>query len=64
MKKGKTDTPKGGYEFDYSEETLKKYMRTSTKWKLNWLEEVNRLTNAALSDEEKKIRNKIRKGEL
>lgn len=55
---------KGGIEYEYSKELIKKFRATSTKWKLNWLEEVNRLTASALTKKEKKFREKIRSGLL
>jgi len=42
-------------------EAVKKFKATSTKWKLEWLEEANRLTNACLTGEAKTLRAKIRK---
>ncbi len=50
--------------YEYDEETLKRYMRTSTKRKLNLLYEVNQLTNAAFAEKEKSFHDRIRRGEL
>ena len=55
---------RGGYEYEYDDEVLLRYMKTSTEWKLQWLEEANRITREALTAREKEIRNLIRKGEL
>ncbi len=55
---------KGGIKYEYPIEVIKKFKATSTKWKLNWLEEVNRLTTSALTKKEKIFREKIRKGLL
>ena len=60
----KQEAHRGGYEYEYSDEVLLRYMRTSTEWKLKWLEEANRLTREALSPQEMEIRNRIRRGEL
>lgn len=50
--------------YEYPVEVIKKYKATSTRWKLEWLEEVNRLTNLTLTKKQKKFRDKIRKGLL
>ncbi len=47
---------------EYPIEVIKKYKATSTRWKLEWLEEVNRLTNLTLTKKQKKFREKIREG--
>ena len=52
----------GGFEFEYTEEQLKTYMKSSTKFKLQWLEEIHNLTFKVLTPKEIEIRNKIRKG--
>ena len=49
-------------DFEYSDETLLKYMRTSVKCKLEWLEELRIMTNQALTDKQKKIREEIKAG--
>jgi hypothetical protein len=49
---------------EYPIEVIKKYKATSTRWKLEWLEEVNRLTNLTLTKKQKKFREKIREGLL
>jgi len=54
----------GGIEYEYSSEILEKYRKTPDEWKLNWLEEVNTLTFLSLSEKQKKIREKLRRGEL
>ncbi|MEW5945653.1 MAG: hypothetical protein AB1742_05590 [bacterium] len=63
-RKEKKERRSGGFEFDYSDETLKRFMRSSAEWKLKWLEEMNRLTDEALTRDEKKIRERIRRGEI
>ncbi len=52
----------GGIEYECSKEAIEKYKAMPAKWKLDWLEEANRLTFNVLSEKEKKVRNKIRKG--
>lgn len=49
---------------EYPIAVIKKYKAASTRWKLEWLEEVNRLTNLTLTKKQKKFREKIRKGLL
>ncbi|MBI4833929.1 MAG: hypothetical protein HY811_03805 [Planctomycetes bacterium] len=53
---------KKGIVYTYPKEILRKFRDASPEWKLNWLEEVNKLTFRALTDKEKKFREKIRKG--
>lgn len=52
----------GGIEYEYPIEIIKRYRASSTKWKLEWLEEVNKLTNEVLSKKERILRDRIRKG--
>jgi hypothetical protein len=47
---------KKGVEYFYSKEVLKKYYSTSTEWKLNWLEEINRITFSILTPKQREIR--------
>ncbi|MEK7449908.1 MAG: hypothetical protein AAB019_10570 [Planctomycetota bacterium] len=49
--------------YAYPDEVLYKFRDTSTEWKLNWLEEVNKLTDKVLTKREKKLREKLRKTE-
>ncbi len=48
--------------FEYSDEAILKYMRTSVKCKLEWLDELRRMTDQALTDKQKKIRKEIKAG--
>jgi len=54
----------GGIEYEYSPEILDAYRRSSTEWKLNWLEEVNVLTFQVLDERHRALREKIRRGEI
>jgi hypothetical protein len=54
----------GGVEFDYSPEILQKFKESTAEWKLNWLEEINRLTFLCLDEKHREIRERIRRGEL
>ena len=50
--------------YTYPASIIHKFRNSSTEWKLNWLEEVNNLTNKVLTGKEKAIRNKIRQGKV
>ncbi|MEA3557850.1 MAG: hypothetical protein U9R75_01215 [Candidatus Thermoplasmatota archaeon] len=55
---------KSGYSYSIEDEKIREYMKLSTENKLRWLEEINEFTYLALSDREKEIREKLRKGEI
>jgi hypothetical protein len=59
----KDDAP-GGIEYEYSREVIENYRKSPTEWKLNWLEEVNRLTFLVLDEKQKSFREKFRRGEI
>jgi hypothetical protein len=54
----------GEISYECSIEAIKRFKRASTEWKLNWLEEVNRLTFKILTSHEKEFGRKIRRGEI
>ncbi len=49
-------------DFEYSEETLLKYMKASVECKLEWLEELRLMTSQALTVKQKRIRKEIKEG--
>ena len=51
-----------GIVYTYPLEILLKFRNSSTEWKLNWLEEANKLTFKTLTRKGKALRGKIRKG--
>jgi len=53
-----------GYEYTVEEDKIKKYLKLSTKQKLEWLEEINKLTDLVLTPKQKEVRNKFRSGEI
>lgn len=53
-----------GYSYTVEDEKILEYMKLSTEDKLTWLEEINLLTEAALTPREKRIRNLLRAGEI
>jgi len=57
-------TPHNGYHYHLSDEALLKYMQWSIETRLTWLEEANQFLFVALSEENKRIREGLRKGEL
>jgi len=50
--------------YTYAPEIIRRFRNSSAEWKLNWLEEVNNITNQVLTKKEKEIRNKIRQGAI
>lgn len=50
--------------YTYPPAMIYKFRDASPEWKLNWLEEVNKLSDKVLTSREKKLREKIRKGEI
>ena len=52
------------WDFEYPIEDLLAYKNTPTKWKLEWLEEINRLTFKVLTKKEREFREKMRRGEI
>lgn len=60
----RTERVKSGYSYSIEDEKIREYMKLSTENKLRWLEEINEFTYLALSDREKEIREKLRKGEI
>ena len=55
---------KKGFSYTVEDEKIIAYMKLSTEQKLQWLEEINALTDAVLSDEEKCMRQKLRAAEI
>ena len=55
---------KKGYSYTIEDEKIIEYMKLSTEDKLKWLEEINEFTCAALSEEQKALRDKFRAGEI
>lgn len=53
-----------GYSYTLEEEKIKSYMKLTTKQKLEWLEEINEITQKVLTEKEKEFRNKLRNGEI
>ena len=53
-----------GYDYTIDEEKIKKYRNLTTKQKLEWLDEINKLTNLVLTPKQKEIRNKLRSGDI
>ena len=53
-----------GYSYTIEEEKIKKFMKLTTKEKLEWLEEIFLFTNMVLNEREKEFRDKLRAGEI
>ena len=53
-----------GFYYTIETEKILKYMKLSTEDKLKWLEEINEFTFQILTDKQKDLRQKIRKGEI
>lgn len=50
--------------YTYPLSIIHKFRNSSAEWKLNWLEEMNNLTNKVLTKKEKVIRERIRHGKI
>lgn len=55
---------KKGFFYTIEDEKILEYMKLSTEDKLKWLEEINEFTNMVLSEKEKKMREKLRSGNI
>lgn len=53
-----------GFSYTFEDEKIIEYMKLSTEDKLNWLEEINTFTYMVLNEKERKVREKLRTGEL
>ncbi len=53
-----------GLEYTLEDEKLLEYMKLTAKEKLIWLEEIQLLTEKALSEEDKEIRARLMRGEI
>ena len=55
---------KKGFSYTLEDEKIREYMKFSTEEKLQWLEEINELTNMVLTEKEKKFREKLLAGKI
>jgi hypothetical protein len=55
---------KKGFSYTLEEEKILEYMKLSVEDKLQWLEEINAFNRMVMDDREKKIREKLRAGEI
>jgi len=53
-----------GFNYTLENDKIRKYMKLSTEDKLKWLEEINTFTRLLLTEKEKKLREKLRAGEI
>ncbi len=53
-----------GFHYHLEDEKILAYMKLTTEEKLQWLYEINQLTQAVLSEKEKEFRNKLRRAEI
>lgn len=58
-----TPAPPKGYRYRLSDDAILRYMTWPIEVRLTWLEEANRFLWAVLPDEEKAIRERLRRGE-
>ena len=63
MSDSKNPTPKG-YGYCLTDEAILKYMQWPIKTRLAWLEEANHFLFQALTEENKRVREKFRKAEI
>ena len=53
-----------GFSYTLENEKIKEYMKLTTEQKLEWLEEIIIFTEMLLTPKQKKIREKLRKGDV
>ncbi|MFH1050507.1 MAG: hypothetical protein V1779_06200 [bacterium] len=53
-----------GFKYYIEDEKIREYMKLSTEEKLKWLDEIQRFSELAMTEKEKEIREKFRKGEI
>jgi hypothetical protein len=53
-----------GFSYTIDDGKILEYMKLSVKDKLKWLEEINKFNQLFLGRKEKKIREKLRRGEI
>jgi hypothetical protein len=51
---------KKGFQYTLEDEKIIEYLKLTTKEKLQWLEEINNFSHAALDDQQKEIRARFR----
>jgi len=54
----------GGYSYTLTKEQIEWFKSLSIEERLNWLEEANRFLWSAMSEKAKKIREKVRRGDI
>jgi hypothetical protein len=64
MSNPEEETTHGGIDYECSLEMLEKYQKTPHEWKLNWLEEVNRITYLSMTEKQREHRDRLRRGEI
>ena len=60
----KKNKKSGGYSYSVTMADIKKFSALPVELRLQWLEEANRFLYFAMDDEAKRIREKLRKGEI
>jgi|Deesub1362B_J571_1020462.scaffolds.fasta_scaffold19841_2 hypothetical protein len=55
---------KKGFSYKVSEDDLRKWIKMSAEYKLEWLEEINRFLYYFASEKSRKIMTKFRRGEI
>jgi hypothetical protein len=53
-----------GFSYAFEDEKILAYMKLTVQDKLKWLEEINKFNELFLGKKEKKIREKLRQGEI
>ena len=53
-----------GFKYHIEDDKIREYMKLSAEQKLKWLEEIQKFSELAMTDEAKKIREKFRKCEI
>lgn len=64
MMRAKCKSPTGGYSYSVTAEQIRAWMRVPAARKLQWLEDVNRFLDKAMSRRAKRIQEMFRQGRL
>lgn len=57
-------TMSNGFKYYLEDDKIREYMKLSIEQKFKWLDEINRFNELVMDDKTKKIREKLRKGEV
>lgn len=53
-----------GFKYYLEDDKIREYMKLSVEQKFKWLDEINRFNELVMDEKTKRIREKLRKGEV